>query len=68
MLSRVDHTAVLELKGGPLPLRHRSRSTLGAELIKLRFLAGLPKVEAADLPGISERTATRTRGNARATP
>ena len=39
---------------------------LGAELIKLRFFTGLPNVEAAQLLGISERTAKRTWAYARA--
>jgi RNA polymerase sigma factor (TIGR02999 family) len=39
---------------------------LGAKLIKLRFFAGLPNVEAAELLGISERTAKRTWSYARA--
>ena len=39
---------------------------LGAELIKLRFFAGLPNVEAASLLGIPERTAKRSWAYARA--
>jgi RNA polymerase sigma factor (TIGR02999 family) len=39
---------------------------LGAKLIKLRFFAGLPNVEAAELLGISERTAKRAWAYARA--
>ncbi len=39
---------------------------LSAELIKLRFFAGLPNVEAAQLLGLSERTAKRTWAYARA--
>ncbi len=38
----------------------------GAELIKLRFFAGLPNVEAARVLGLSERTAKRTWAYARA--
>ena len=38
----------------------------GAELVKLRFFAGLKNVEAARLLGISERTAKRTWAYARA--
>jgi RNA polymerase sigma factor (TIGR02999 family) len=38
----------------------------GAELIKLRFFAGLPNVEAAKVLGLSERTAKRTWAYARA--
>ncbi len=38
----------------------------GAELIKLRFFAGLPNVEAAEILGLSERTAKRTWAYARA--
>ncbi|MCI0746320.1 MAG: ECF-type sigma factor [Verrucomicrobia subdivision 3 bacterium] len=39
---------------------------IGAQLIKLRFFAGLPNVEAAKVLGISERTAKRTWAYARA--
>ena len=39
---------------------------LGAQLIKLRFFAGLPNVEAARLLEIPERTAKRTWAYARA--
>ena len=46
--------------------RLAARDPLGAELIKLRFFAGLPNVEAAELLGISERTAKRTWSYARA--
>lgn len=42
------------------------RDSLGAQLIKLRFFAGLPNVEAAQLLGIPERTAKRTWAYARA--
>ncbi len=42
------------------------RDPLGAQLIKLRFFAGLPNVEAARLLGIPERTAKRTWAYARA--
>jgi RNA polymerase sigma factor (TIGR02999 family) len=38
----------------------------GAQLIKLRFFAGLPNVEAAKVLGLSERTAKRTWAYARA--
>jgi len=38
----------------------------GAELIKLRFFAGLSNVEAAEILGLSERTAKRTWAYARA--
>ena len=38
----------------------------GAELIKLRFFAGLSNVEAAEVLGLSERTAKRTWAYARA--
>lgn len=38
----------------------------GAELIKLRFFAGMPNVEAARVLGLSERTAKRTWAYARA--
>ena len=43
-----------------------SHDPLGAELIKLRFFAGLSNVEAAKLLGIPERTAKRTWAYARA--
>lgn len=39
---------------------------LGAKLIELRFFAGLPNVEAAQVLGLSERTAKRTWAYARA--
>ena len=39
---------------------------VGAELIKLRFFAGLPNAEAAKMLGLSERTAKRTWAYARA--
>lgn len=39
---------------------------VGAELIKLRFFAGLSNVEAAEVLGLSERTAKRTWAYARA--
>jgi RNA polymerase sigma factor (TIGR02999 family) len=42
------------------------RDPLGAQLIKLRFFAGLPNVEAARLLGIPERTAKRAWAYARA--
>ncbi len=42
------------------------RDPTGAELIKLRFFAGLPNVEAAKLLAIPERTAKRTWAYARA--
>ena len=40
--------------------------SMGAQLIKLRFFAGLPNVEAAKVLGVSERTAKRTWAYARA--
>jgi len=43
-----------------------ARDPLGAQLIKLRFFAGLPNVEAAKVLGIPERTAKRTWAYARA--
>jgi RNA polymerase sigma factor (TIGR02999 family) len=46
--------------------RLAARDALGAKLIKLRFFAGVPNVEAARLLGISERTAKRTWAYARA--
>jgi RNA polymerase sigma factor (TIGR02999 family) len=46
--------------------RLAARDPLGAQLIQLRFFAGLPNVEAAKLLGIPERTAKRTWAYARA--
>jgi len=43
-----------------------ARDPLGAELIKLRFFAGLPNIEAAQILGIPERTAKRAWAYARA--
>ena len=43
-----------------------TRDQTAAELIKLRFFAGLPNVEAAKMLGLSERTAKRTWAYARA--
>ena len=43
-----------------------ARDQLGAQLIQLRFFAGLPNIEAAKLLGIPERTAKRTWAYARA--
>jgi RNA polymerase sigma factor (TIGR02999 family) len=43
-----------------------AQDPVGAQLIKLRFFAGLPNVEAAKLLGIPERTAKRTWAYARA--
>ncbi len=43
-----------------------SRDPLAADLIKLRFFAGLPNAEAARLLGIPERSAKRTWAYARA--
>ncbi len=43
-----------------------ARDPLAADLIKLRFFAGLPNVEAAPLLGLPERTAKRTWAYARA--
>ena len=40
--------------------------SVAAELIKLRFFAGLPNIEAARVLGLAERTATRTWAYARA--
>ena len=39
---------------------------IGAQLIKLRFFAGLPNIEAAKVVGLSERTAKRAWAYARA--
>ncbi len=43
-----------------------ARDPLAADLIKLRFFAGLPNLEAARLLGLPERTAKRTWAYARA--
>ncbi len=43
-----------------------AQDTTAADLIKLRFFAGLPNVEAARLLGLPERTAKRTWAYARA--
>ena len=43
-----------------------ARDAMAADLIKLRFFAGLPNVEAARLLGLPERTAKRTWAYARA--
>jgi RNA polymerase sigma factor (TIGR02999 family) len=43
-----------------------SRDALGAELIRLRFFAGLSNAQAAELLGLPERTAKRTWAYARA--
>jgi RNA polymerase sigma factor (TIGR02999 family) len=42
------------------------RDSTAAQLIKLRFFAGLPNAQAAELLGIPERTAKRTWAYARA--
>ena len=44
----------------------REKDPTAAELIKLRFFGGLPNHEAADLLGVSERTAKRSWAYARA--
>lgn len=46
--------------------RLAQQDLVGAELIKLRFFAGLSNVEAAEVLGLSERTAKRTWAYARA--
>ncbi len=46
--------------------RLAGQDPVGAELIKLRFFVGLPNVEAAEILGLSERTAKRTWAYARA--
>lgn len=46
--------------------RLAQQDLVGAELIKLRFFAGLSNVEAAEMLGLSERTAKRTWAYARA--
>ena len=74
-LQRVDMTtldiAILTDDGHLLALdealeKLAARDPLGAQLIKLRFFAGLPNVEAARLLEIPERTAKRTWAYARA--
>jgi RNA polymerase sigma factor (TIGR02999 family) len=45
---------------------YAAKDPLGAELIKLRFFAGIPNHEAAALLGVPERTAKRTWAFARA--
>ena len=57
-----DPTAAEEL----LPLVYPARDPVGAQLISLRFFAGLPNHEAAALLGVPERTAKRTWAFARA--
>jgi RNA polymerase sigma factor (TIGR02999 family) len=46
--------------------RYAEKDPVGAELIKLRFFAGLPNEQAAELLGVPERTAKRTWAYARA--
>jgi len=46
--------------------RYAEKDPTGAELIKLRFFAGLPNPQAAEILGVSERTAKRTWAYARA--
>jgi RNA polymerase sigma factor (TIGR02999 family) len=46
--------------------RLENHDPCGAELIKLRFFAGLTNVEAAEILGLSERTAKRAWAYARA--
>ena len=74
-LQRVDMTtldvAILSDDGHLLAVdealeKLAARDPLGAQLIKLRFFAGLPNVEAARLLEIPERTAKRTWAYARA--
>jgi len=74
-LQRVDMTtldvAILSDDGHLLAVdealeKLAARDPLGAQLIKLRFFAGLPNVEAARLLAIPERTAKRTWAYARA--
>jgi RNA polymerase sigma factor (TIGR02999 family) len=74
-LQRVDMTtldvAILSDAGHLLAVdealeKLAARDPLGAQLIKLRFFAGLPNVEAARLLEIPERTAKRTWAYARA--
>ena len=74
-LQRVDMTtldvAILSDEGHLLAVdealeKLAARDPLGAQLIKLRFFAGLPNVEAARLLEIPERTAKRTWAYARA--
>jgi RNA polymerase sigma factor (TIGR02999 family) len=74
-LQRVDWTsldvALAENDGAVLAVSEAldklaQHDPVGAKLIKLRFFAGLPNVEAAKLLGLSERTAKRTWAYARA--
>ena len=74
-LQRVDMTtldvAILSDDGHLLAVdealeKLAAHDPLGAQLIKLRFFAGLPNVEAARVLGIPERTAKRTWAYARA--
>src|SRR2546428_13977204 len=74
-LQRVDMTtldvAILSDDGHLLAVdealeKLAARDPLGAQLIKLRFFAGLPNVQGAPLLGIPEPTAKRTRSSARA--
>ena len=46
--------------------RYAKKDAQGAELIKLRFFVGLPNHQAAEILGVSERTAKRTWAFARA--
>jgi RNA polymerase sigma factor (TIGR02999 family) len=46
--------------------RYAQKDAVGAELIKLRFFAGLPNDQAAAILNIPERTAKRTWAYARA--
>ena len=66
-LDLAQHTADEELLAVDEALdKLAQRDPQGAELIKLRFFAGLPNVEAARLLRIPERTAKRTWAYARA--
>jgi RNA polymerase sigma factor (TIGR02999 family) len=75
MLKRVDFTdldvAIAEDDDAVLAVsealdRLMKLDPVAAELIKLRFFAGLPNVEAARILGLAERTAKRTWAYARA--
>ena len=74
-LQRVDWTkldlAMVESNDAVLAVsealnRLALHDAIGAQLIKLRFFAGLPNVEAAKVLGLSERTAKRAWAYARA--
>ncbi|MCF7765750.1 MAG: sigma-70 family RNA polymerase sigma factor [Verrucomicrobia bacterium] len=59
-----DSELLLALDGALV--RYAEKDATGAELIKLRFFAGLPNAQVAEILGVSERTAKRTWAYARA--